>query len=399
MRAGRVAAATDTGRKRLRNEDAFVCDPPLFLVADGMGGARGGELAARIATSVFEGDRTSPELDAVTRLRALVLEANRQVFERASSEPDLAGMGTTLTVALLEDDRVAIAHVGDSRAYRLRDGRLEQLTDDHSLVGELVRAGRLTPDEAELHPQRSVITRAVGTDPTVLADLFLAEARAGDVFLLCTDGLSALVDPDAIARTIIEAGSPDDAARALVRAANQAGGDDNVTVVLFDVEQDARAGAREAEPPDGDDPTTDDHTLAGLPLRASTPPATSRLPPAPPPTAYARSLPVGAWRPRRVALVFGLVLALVAAAVAGAVWFVKRSHFVGATEDGHVAIYEGLPWELGGGVSLYREIYVSPLLAAQLEPAERAQLFDHSLVSEARARALLAPYEDEVARP
>jgi serine/threonine protein phosphatase PrpC len=166
----------------------------------------------------------------------LIREANRRVFERARDDAAAAGMGTTLTLALVEDDHVTIGHVGDSRAYRLRDRELEQLTEDHSLVAELVRSGRLSPEEAEMHPQRSVITRALGTDATVDVDTFSVEAQPGDVFLLCSDGLTTMVDNERIVAAVED--NRDDlerAAKQLIADANRSGGEDNVTVIFFEI--------------------------------------------------------------------------------------------------------------------------------------------------------------------
>ena len=233
---GQVAKLTDTGRKRRRNEDAYVVQPPLFAVADGMGGAKAGELASNLAAAALrEGD--SEPLGGEERVVALIQEANRRVYERAASDPATSGMGTTMTVALVESDgTVTFGHVGDSRAYLLRDDRLEQLTDDHSLVAELVRRGELSAEAAEVHPQRSVITRALGTDPNVDVDAFAVDAEAADVYLICSDGLSDMVDGVEIEaimrdhRTDLAA-----AARALIQAANRAGGDDNITAILFEL--------------------------------------------------------------------------------------------------------------------------------------------------------------------
>ena len=170
------------------------------------------------------------------RVTSLIQEANRRVFRRAAEDRDASGMGTTMTVALVEQDRVVFGHVGDSRAYLIRDGAIEQLTDDHSLVAELVRSGRLTPEEAEAHPQRSVITRAVGTEPDVDVDTFAIEPAAGDLFLICSDGLTDMVDDRAIIDAIEEnRGDLEGAAKALVGAANRVGGEDNITVVFFEV--------------------------------------------------------------------------------------------------------------------------------------------------------------------
>ena len=237
---GRHAFATDPGRKRRQNEDAFVVRPPLFAIADGMGGARAGEIASALAAGALSesGTRSGGQ----ERVRELVQEANRRVHERASTDPTTTGMGTTMTVALVEPGgEITFGHVGDSRAYVLRGESLEQLTDDHSLVAELVRRGELSARDAEVHPQRSVITRALGTDPDVDVDAFTVRPEAGDVYLLCSDGLSDMVPGDAIEEILVRyRGDLDEAAKALVKAANRGGGDDNITAVLFElVEGDA----------------------------------------------------------------------------------------------------------------------------------------------------------------
>ena len=238
MSVGAYAGATDTGRKRRRNEDAYVVAPPLFCVADGMGGAQAGEVASRLAAAAVEeadpGDRSGPE-----RVTALIQEANRRVYERANVDPEASGMGTTMTVALVEEGRVAIGHVGDSRAYLYRAGELEQLTEDHSLVNELVKSGKLSREEADQHPQRSVITRALGTDPNVDVDAFTVESQPGDLYLLCSDGLSSMVDNEQILDAIDRSRSDLKAVTAsLVAAANRGGGEDNITVVAFEIAPD-----------------------------------------------------------------------------------------------------------------------------------------------------------------
>src|SRR5439155_15086133 len=182
------AAVTDAGRKRRRNEDAYICSPPLFAIADGMGGAQAGELASKEAVEALRVGADNEDSTPQRRVVALIQDANRRVYDRAAEDEAASGMGTTMTVALVVPGEVWIGHVGDSRAYRIRDGSLEQLTEDHSLVAELVRSGKLSPEEAEVHPQRSVITRALGTDPDVDVDTFEVEAEPGDLFLLCSDG-------------------------------------------------------------------------------------------------------------------------------------------------------------------------------------------------------------------
>jgi PPM family protein phosphatase len=263
------AGATDPGRRRRRNEDAYVCEPPLFAIADGMGGAQAGEVASRLAAAVLEeakggdGDVRGGE----DRVASLIREANSRVYRRSNEDAATSGMGTTMTVALVEphEGTVAFGHVGDSRAYRVRGGDLEQLTDDHSLVGELVRSGRLSPEEAESHPQRAVITRALGTEPDVDVDTFTVDAEPDDVYLLCSDGLTDMVSGSQILSVVEGSGDLDAAARALVNAANAGGGEDNITVVLFrigdgdagETQRMPAAAAREPEPePEHDDEDT-----------------------------------------------------------------------------------------------------------------------------------------------
>jgi PPM family protein phosphatase len=234
MRVGRTAVATHTGRKRRHNEDAYVCAPPLFAIADGMGGARAGEVASNLAAAALQtGDVDGGGQE---RVAALIQAANQSVYERSSRDAEVAGMGTTMTVALVEGAVITFGHVGDSRAYVRRDGALEQLTDDHSLVAELVRGGKLSAEEAEHHPQRSVITRALGTDPDVDVDTFTVEARDGDVFVLCSDGLTDMVGDAEIGEVLGEPReSLKEAAEELVRRANRAGGQDNITVIAFEM--------------------------------------------------------------------------------------------------------------------------------------------------------------------
>ena len=236
MRTGRASALTDTGRRRPQNEDTFVCEPPLFAVADGVGGAQAGEIASRLAANALE-ERRADALGEVT-LTELLQEANDRIYRHALGDPAAAGMGTVVTALLVDEasGTISIGHVGDSRAYRLRGESLEQLTPDHSLVGELVRAGRLSTEEAEQHPHRSVITRAVGTEPTVEVETMTIDAETGDLYLICSDGLTDIVRDTQIVELILAAErSPDAAAESLVDAANRNGGIDNITVVLFEI--------------------------------------------------------------------------------------------------------------------------------------------------------------------
>jgi PPM family protein phosphatase len=277
---GRTVALTDTGRKRRHNEDVYVVDPPIFAIADGMGGAKAGEVAAALAADALRGEGGSGEKALVT----LIQEANRRVYERAAEDAAKSGMGTTMTVALLEDGRVRIGHVGDSRAYLIREGELSQLTDDHSLVGELVRSGKLTPEDAETHPQRSVITRALGTDPDVDVDTVAIETQTGDLFLLCSDGLYSMVGNDRILE-LVERNRRDldAAAKALVAAANKGGGDDNITVVAFEIAPDGETApaAEEPEPaPEEEDTLTEADRVptVQLPPEEEPAPAAPRVP-------------------------------------------------------------------------------------------------------------------------
>ncbi|HLX21573.1 MAG TPA: Stp1/IreP family PP2C-type Ser/Thr phosphatase [Gaiellaceae bacterium] len=235
MKIAAAAAETSVGRKRRHNEDNYVAVPEqgMFAVADGMGGAQAGEVASRLAAAALE-DTDPGRLTGPEKVASLIQEANRRVHERANTDPSTSGMGTTMTVALVEDGGVVIGHVGDSRAYLVRDGGMEQITEDHSLVNELLKSGRLSPEEAEMHPQRSVITRAVGTDPDVDVDSFTVDAQDGDVFLICSDGLTDMVDDDEILETVKRYGSDlDKVTKQLVNEANKGGGEDNITVVAF----------------------------------------------------------------------------------------------------------------------------------------------------------------------
>jgi PPM family protein phosphatase len=241
----RTAHLTHPGRKRRHNEDSYVHEPPLFAIADGMGGAKAGEVASGLAVDALQ-LRTDVGGDGEAYVVDLIQEANRRVYDRANEDAEASGMGTTMTVALVDDEngRVTFGHVGDSRAYRVRDDQLEQLTDDHSLVGELIRSGKLTREEAEVHPQRSVITRALGTDPNVDVDTFVVDTQPGDIFLLCSDGLSGMVSDQAILKIVRDnRRNLSEAAKALIGAANRGGGDDNITVVVFEVD-----GEPEEEP-------------------------------------------------------------------------------------------------------------------------------------------------------
>jgi PPM family protein phosphatase len=325
MLAG-FAGVTDPGRRRRRNEDAYVAVPPLFAIADGMGGAQAGEVASGLAAAVLEeatGDERGEQ-----RVASLIQEANRRVFQRSSEDSATSGMGTTMTVALLDntDGTIAFGHVGDSRAYRVRGGELEQLTDDHSLVGELVRSGRLSPEEAETHPQRSVITRALGTEPDVDVDTFTVEAEQGDIYLLCSDGLTDMISPRDILAAVDTSKDLDDAARALVSAANAGGGEDNITVVLFQIDSSDNGGdlGETARIPAAVEPEDDEDTLSPL---DAVPTVDTAVIPAAVVEEHLQEVESEAAKrsePRRPILPLVLLIVLLVALVALAVWGLTR---------------------------------------------------------------------------
>jgi len=364
---------SDTGRQRRANEDSFFVRSPLFVVADGMGGAQAGEVASRLAAETFAGglpDDGSPEQRLETRVR----EANQRIHEVSQEDRALNGMGTTLTAAYLDGDELTLAHVGDSRAYLLRDGELSRLTRDHTLVEELVRRGELTEQEAAEHPQRSIITRALGPEPDIDIDLHTHRARAGDVLLLCSDGLTGMIGEDEVQEILAGAAGLADAGRALVDAANEAGGRDNITVVLFRLESVAGAGGRSS--------SARDETLAAEEDRPPAPSAAASVPPRVVPprgSAERASAPL----PRRVKLLAAsaaVVIVVGALGVAG--WLASRAvFFVGTNDGGLVTVYRGVPWDLPAGIHLYESWYVSGVPAGDMTAGQRERLLDHRLRS------------------
>lgn len=235
-----AAAATDVGRVRSVNEDAYLVAPPVYAIADGMGGHRGGAVAAQLAMRTLAS--RAPELASADReaLVEAVAAANRAILLESDADDALRGMATTCTAALVRGGTVRIAHVGDSRAYLLRDGRLAQLTDDHSVVAQLVREGQLSPEEAAVHPGRSVIFRALGTQPDIEVDAVDVSLEADDRLLLCSDGLTGMLGNAEIAAVLREVADTGGAVEALVARANAAGGADNVTAVLVDVRSESK---------------------------------------------------------------------------------------------------------------------------------------------------------------
>jgi len=309
----RVGARTDVGRVRKGNEDSFTAEDPLFAVADGMGGHQGGEVASSLALETI-GKGSRP-------IEKMVQEANQAVYRRADQDPGLSGMGTTLTALVADGEVLRMAHVGDSRAYMLRDGRLQRLTKDHTVVQRLVDEGKLTAEEAEIHPQRSILTRALGVDESLQVDQGAIEPRTGDRLLLCSDGLTGMVDEERITRILIENPDPQAAADALVEAANEAGGQDNITAVVMDVLE-----AKGEPVPQG---------TQAAPQAARTETGSSR-----PSTSSSGDRRSG---PRRALLWGAIALVLVGAGL----WAVKAlwvdGQFYVGESSGSVALYRGIP--------------------------------------------------------
>jgi protein phosphatase len=398
----RVAESTDkthTGLQRRDNEDSKFARAPVFVVADGMGGAQAGEVASRMAIDVFE-QGLPPDGTAEERLAARVREANRRIHDLSRTQHERAGMGTTLTAAYLAGDELVIAHVGDSRAYLFRDGELKRLTQDHSLVDELVRRGKLTEEQAAEHPQRSIITRALGPEARVEVDTWSYPVRAGDVVLLCSDGLTSMVSEERVAEILDSVADLDSAAQALIDEANAEGGRDNITVVLFRLEDVGVEG------------TVDEPTLLDLAAAAPLVDGSERVEqapsPAPPPTAStapATKLPRLARTqgrppaPRRRRH-FGKPLAAVLSAVivlflvgGGGYLASRQLYFIGTNSAGVVTVYRGLPYELPAGIKLYETFYVSGLPAALVPADRRKTLFDHKLRSQRDASNLVRDLE------
>jgi serine/threonine protein phosphatase PrpC len=233
-------AGTDVGRTRSGNEDSYFCGRTVFAVADGLGGHQGGEVASAAAVeplAALDGREFADPAEAAEALAGAIAEANSAILDQAAGNPGLWGMGTTVTAAALAGDHLQLAHVGDSRAYLLRDGSFDQVTTDHTVVGELVRRGRLTPAQAAVHPERSILTRAVGLDPRIPVDTpDPIDLRQGDQILLCSDGLTEAVPEPQIAELLTTNPDGDAACRALIDTANNAGGPDNITLIIIRVE-------------------------------------------------------------------------------------------------------------------------------------------------------------------
>jgi serine/threonine protein phosphatase PrpC len=381
LKIAEEAHKTDTGRQRQANEDSYYAKAPLFAVADGMGGAQAGEVASRIAAGAFERGPRNVDATAEGQLEEIAQKANREIHRLAQEDSSRAGMGTTLTAAMLRDDEVAFGHVGDSRAYLLRDGHLKRLTKDHSLVEELRRQGRLTEEQAEEHPQRSIITRALGPEPSVNVDTMTFPARDGDVFLLCSDGLTTMVSDEEIRDILVNSKNLRAAVNRLVEAANRGGGRDNITAVAFRVTD---AGAKEAE--EGATLISRTAEQAGLTserVRA----ASDRL------RGQGR-IPTPSRRRRALKWAAGLLV--IAAVVIGAVLLARSVYFLGTDGQGNVAVYRGLPYELPFGVDLYSKQYSIPVQEGALSEDRQRAVTGHTLRGKDDATTLA---DDIRARP
>ncbi|MEK6252139.1 MAG: Stp1/IreP family PP2C-type Ser/Thr phosphatase [Actinomycetota bacterium] len=387
LRIADHAYRTDTGRQRRANEDAYYVRAPVFVVADGMGGAQAGEVASRIAAEAFDRDLPSGPPEAA--LREAFESANRKIHDHAASDESHAGMGTTLTAAIVDAEReeVAIGHVGDSRAYRLRGPNLERLTQDHSLVEELRRKGQLTDEQAEEHPQRSIITRALGPEAEVEPDVGTVAARPGDIYLVCSDGLTTMIGEGRIAQILRSSTSLDAAVRALVDEANRAGGRDNITAIAFKLEE-VGAPAPEPEHPTLVGPAAEAEGLRGEEMRAA---------------AAARSSEARPSGPRRALKGAAKVLAvlLVLGAVGFGAWYGNRQiWFLGTDDGGRVALYRGLPYDLPFGISVYQERYASPIQTSSVPKDRQGSVTGHELRSRSDAVSLIEDLErSEAALP
>jgi protein phosphatase len=399
IRVAESTMKTDTGRQRRENEDSAFARAPLFVVADGMGGAQAGEVASRIAVEVFE-QGLSDSGNAEERLAQRVREANTKIHERSLAEHGREGMGTTITAIWLEDSEVSIAHVGDSRAYLFRDGELRRLTQDHTLVDELVRRGKLTEQQAAEHPQRSIITRALGPEPDVDVDTVTYTVRAGDVLLLCSDGLTSMISEELVAETLASAGSLDAAATQLIAEANEAGGRDNITVVAVRLEEtdeemppeEATMIAPPAERPASSPPSAGAAAGSGGPAAAVAAPPL-RTHPLPAPAATHARPPRPRLRTKPVAILISVLIVL-ALLGAGGYLASRQLYWIGTNKQGIVTINRGFPYHVPlVGWPLFETYFVSGVPGSLVPKDRRAAIFDHRLRSQSDATRLVRDLE------
>lgn len=396
LRAAETIVLTDVGRQRRSNEDSSYASGPVFVVADGMGGAQAGEVASQMVVEAF--DQGLPEQGTPEeRLSVVVQKANAEIHARSRSDAASAGMGTTVTAAYLDEDSVALAHVGDSRAYLLRDGELSRLTEDHSLVEELLRGGKLTEEEALEHPQRSVITRALGIEPIVEIDTWTYPLRPGDVVLLCSDGLTSMLSEQQIQQLLVDGPDLAQAGERLIAEANAAGGRDNITVVLFRVEAASESDAAVDQPtivaPAGSIPFTQ-------PSRAQITPR---------PVRHARlqgwkpHMPAGMVQPGKQERHFGLLgktvavlaaLLVVLTLVGGGGYLASRQlYFLGTNGQGTMVVYRGFPYVLPFGIPMYETFYVSGVPASTIPVDRRKQWLNHAMRDQTSAISMINALE------
>lgn len=354
-----AAARTDVGRARERNEDAFFARGAVYAVADGLGGHKAGEIASRVALEPLAGLADRSPADAARGIAGAVRAGNRLVFERAAGDPSLRGMGTTLTAVAISNGTAHVAHVGDSRCYLVRGRSIVQVTDDHTVVARMVKEGKLTPEQADHHPQRSLLLRALGADHDVEVDQTEVALQAGDRLLLCSDGLTAVLSDEEIADFAAAADDLETICQRLIDEANDRGGPDNITVVLVSVAGGAPAAGRGA----------------GLRRR---PRRRRRF-------------------PRRAVAWSLLVLALGTGAFFGVRAVLGRSMFVGV-HDGRVAIFRGLPSDSLRGLATLEE--QTDLSIEDVAPFWRPRLEDGVRADDlADARAIVARIRDDSQRP
>ena len=361
-----IGAKSDVGRVRDGNEDSYLIQEPFFAVADGMGGHVAGDVASRTAVQTLsERIQDGPSIGPDGLERA-VKEANASIYEKAVSDRSLQGMGTTCTLLLVDGSELHIAHVGDSRAYLLRNGEISQLTEDHTLVGRMVKEGRLSPEEAERHPQRSIITRVLGVDDHVDVDLLTIPILEGDKVLICSDGLTSMIDADAIQEVLTEIENPQGAVERLIDLANEAGGEDNITAVLLSF--DGGEGGLVAHTAESHSATQEVATAAVARRQETTQPGAHKeemtgafqIPKEKPAPAREKRKS----RPVLVTLIL-IALVLIAAAVAFKYAIVDNSYYVAATDDGRLAIYRGLPDKVLG-MTFQEEVQTSDTSVSEL---------------------------------